>query len=104
VCGACTVLVDGQVASSCLMLAPAAMGRTVVTVEGLAPDDPVVQAFMRASAYQCGYCSPGFILTVSALLSDQPHAADRELVDALGGNLCRCGSYQKILAACRTLT
>lgn len=103
VCGACTVLLDGQTMSSCLLLAPAARGHEVLTMEGVAPDDLVAQSFMEHTAYQCGYCSPGFILTVKALLSENPNPTDAELRDALGGNLCRCGSYLKILDACQAL-
>ncbi len=103
VCGACTVLLDGQTASSCLLPAPAARGHHVLTMEGVAPDDLVAQSFMQHNAYQCGYCSPGFILTVKALLSENRNPTDTELGDALGGNLCRCGSYLKILDARRAL-
>lgn len=103
VCGACTVLLDGQAVSSCLLLAPAANGCEVLTMEGVAPDDPVVRTFMEHTAYQCGYCSPGFILTIKALLLENPNSTDAELRDALGGNLCRCGSYLKIVEACRAL-
>jgi aerobic-type carbon monoxide dehydrogenase small subunit (CoxS/CutS family) len=103
VCGACTVLVDGEPLSSCLLLAPAAQGREVVTMEGVPADDPVAQAFTRNVAYQCGYCSPGFILTVRALLAENPAPSEAELKEALAGNLCRCGSYMKILDACREL-
>jgi aerobic-type carbon monoxide dehydrogenase small subunit (CoxS/CutS family) len=101
VCGACTVLLDGQATSSCLLLAPAAAGRTIVTAEGLAPGDPVASSFMLAPAFQCGYCTPGFLMTLKALLSENPHPGEAELVDAVGGNLCRCGTYTKILAAAR---
>jgi aerobic-type carbon monoxide dehydrogenase small subunit (CoxS/CutS family) len=103
VCGACSVLVDGEIASSCLLLAPAARGREVLTMEGVPDDDPVAQAFMRNVAYQCGYCSPGFILTVKALLAENPAPSEGELKEALAGNLCRCGSYLKILEAGREL-
>lgn len=103
VCGACTVLLDGQAVSSCLLLAPVAHGREVLTMEGVALDDPVARTFMDHVAYQCGYCSPGFILTIKALLLENPNSTDAELRDALDGNLCRCGSYLKILEACRAL-
>ncbi len=103
VCGACTVLVDGEPFSSCLLLAPAAQGREVLTMEGVTADDPVAQAFNRNVAYQCGYCSPGFILTVRALLAENPAPSEAELKEALSGNLCRCGSYLKILEACKEL-
>lgn len=101
VCGACTVLLDGAAVSSCLLLAPAARGRHVLTMEGVDPADRVARSFMSHTAYQCGYCSPGFILTVKALLAENAQPTEAELRDALGGNLCRCGSYLKILEACR---
>jgi aerobic-type carbon monoxide dehydrogenase small subunit (CoxS/CutS family) len=102
VCGACTVLVDGEAMSACLLLAPLAEGTEVVTAEGLA-DDPVVDAFTAAHAYQCGWCTPGFAVTVKALLDDNPSPTDDEARAALAGNLCRCGSYVKILDAVRML-
>ena len=101
VCGACSVVVDGQIMSSCLLLAPAARGREVLTMEGVPANDGVAQAFMRNVAYQCGYCGPGFILTMKALLAENPAPTEAELKEALAGNLCRCGSYLKILEACR---
>lgn len=99
VCGACTVLLDGQAVSSCLLLAPMARGRDVLTMEGVGSGDPVASAFMEHAAYQCGYCSPGFILTIKALLAENPSPTQAELKEALGGNLCRCGSYVRILRA-----
>jgi aerobic-type carbon monoxide dehydrogenase small subunit (CoxS/CutS family) len=101
VCGACTVLLDGQPVSACLMLAPQAAGREVTTVEGLPPDDPVPRAFGDARAFQCGYCTPGMILTASSLLREEPHPSDEQVAEALGGNLCRCGCYPRILEAVR---
>jgi aerobic-type carbon monoxide dehydrogenase small subunit (CoxS/CutS family) len=82
VCGACTV-----------------HGREVTTVEGLDGADPVQRAFIDAHAFQCGWCTPGFVLTAKALLAENPSPSDREIVEALGGNLCRCGSYVKITQA-----
>jgi aerobic-type carbon monoxide dehydrogenase small subunit (CoxS/CutS family) len=99
VCGACTVLLDGQAVSSCLLLAPMARGRDILTMEGVGADDPVAGAFVQHAAYQCGYCGPGFILTVKALLAENPRPTQAELKEALGGNLCRCGSYVRILRA-----
>lgn len=99
VCGACTVLLDGQAVSSCLLLAPMARGRDVFTMEGVGAGDPVAGAFMEHAAYQCGYCSPGFILTIKALLAENPSPTQAEVKEALGGNLCRCGSYVRILRA-----
>jgi aerobic-type carbon monoxide dehydrogenase small subunit (CoxS/CutS family) len=101
VCGACTVLVDDLPISSCLVLAPAAAGAAIKTAEGLADDDPVARAFMEVSAFQCGYCTPGFVLTAKALLSEVPNPTDDEIRHALAGNLCRCGSYMKIANAVR---
>jgi aerobic-type carbon monoxide dehydrogenase small subunit (CoxS/CutS family) len=101
VCGACTVLVDGDAISGCLLLAAQAAGRQVTTVEGLGADDPVPRAFAAAHAFQCGYCTPGFVLTAKALLEDTPDPGEDEIAEALGGNLCRCGSYRKIVDAVR---
>ena len=101
VCGACTVLVDGEPVSGCLMLAALSAGRRVTTVEGLSSADPVPRAFVEAHAYQCGWCTPGFILTAKALLAYNPDPSEAEIGEALGGNLCRCGSYVEIVAAIR---
>ena len=99
VCGACTVLLDGETISSCLLLAPLAAGREVTTVEGLGGDHPVQQAFSDAHAFQCGYCTPGMILAVVRVLEESPHPTDEEIRLALAGNLCRCGCYVKIIDA-----
>jgi len=101
VCGACTVLIHGEPISSCLVLAPAASGAEITTTEGLLTDDPVASAFQELSAFQCGYCTPGFVLTARALLSENPNPSDDEIRRALAGNLCRCGSYVKIAQAVR---
>jgi aerobic-type carbon monoxide dehydrogenase small subunit (CoxS/CutS family) len=101
VCGACTVLLDGQPVSACLMLAPQAAGREVTTVEGLPQDDPVPRAFGEARAFQCGYCTPGMILTASSLLREEPNPSDEQVAEALGGNLCRCSCYPRIFEAVR---
>jgi aerobic-type carbon monoxide dehydrogenase small subunit (CoxS/CutS family) len=101
VCGACTVLLDGEPVTGCLTLAAQAAGREVITSEGLAGADPVVRAFAAARAFQCGWCTPGFLLTVKALLAENPDPDDAEIAEALGGNLCRCGSYVKIADAVR---
>ena len=95
VCGACTVLLDGEPVSGCLTLAAAVAGREITTVEGLAESDPVLRAFNEAHAFQCGWCTPGFVLTTKAM---RPGDDVRE---ALGGNLCRCGCYVKIEEAVR---
>ena len=99
VCGACTVLVDGEPLSGCLTLAPQVEGREVTTVEGLAGADPVQRAFIEAHGFQCGWCTPGFVLTAKALLAENAHPSEGEIAEALGGNLCRCGSYVKIVDA-----
>jgi aerobic carbon-monoxide dehydrogenase small subunit len=106
-CGACTVLLDGRPISSCLTLAAMAEGHDVLTVEGLGVGsaldgqgpqlDPVQEAFLVRTGFQCSYCTPGILLTAKALLADQPDANDEEIRDYLAGNLCRCGSYMKIL-------
>jgi aerobic-type carbon monoxide dehydrogenase small subunit (CoxS/CutS family) len=99
VCGACTVLVDGAPMSGCLLLAPLAVGKDLTTVEGLGDDDPVQRAFAEARGFQCGYCTPGMILTAASLLAEQPRPSEAEVRLAMAGNLCRCGSYVKIIDA-----
>jgi carbon-monoxide dehydrogenase small subunit len=96
------VLIDGQAVSSCLYLAVFADGTEVLTVEGLARDgqlDPVQQAFIEAGAFQCGFCTPGFILMTKQLLDANPAPDDAEIRHYLAGNLCRCGTYPQIIAA-----
>jgi len=101
VCGACTALVDGEPISACLLLAPLVEGATVTTAEGLGGDHPVLRAFADAHAFQCGFCTPGLVLTVANLLEECPQPTDEEIALALAGNLCRCGSYLKIADAVR---
>lgn len=98
VCGSCTVLVDGAAMSACLLLAPLADGCEVTTAEGL-DGDPVVDALSEAHAFQCGWCTPGFAVAIRDLLDRNPRPTREESVAALAGNLCRCGSYLKILDA-----
>lgn len=103
-CGACTVLVDSRAISSCLMLAVQAEGKAISTIEGLADGDklhPVQQAFIDHAAFQCAYCTPGFILSTVALLQEHPNPDDQTIREYLAGNLCRCGSYVNILEAVR---
>ena len=100
VCGACTVLLDGEPVSGCLTLVAQAAGREVTTVEGLA-GDRVQRAFADAHAFQCGWCTPGFVLAAKRLLETNASPSDEEIAEGLGGNLCRCGSYVKIADAVR---
>jgi aerobic carbon-monoxide dehydrogenase small subunit len=105
VCGACTVLLDGEAVRSCLLFAAQVAGADVTTVEGLAEPDgrlhPVQQAFHEMHALQCGFCTPGFLLSVIAFLREEPAPSDGEIRWALAGNLCRCTGYQNIVRAVR---
>jgi aerobic-type carbon monoxide dehydrogenase small subunit (CoxS/CutS family) len=101
VCGACTVLLDGEPVSGCLTMAAQVQGREITTVEGLGGTHPVQRAFVEAHAFQCGWCTPGFVLTAKRLLEENAAPSDAEIAEALGGNLCRCGSYVKITEAVR---
>jgi len=102
-CGACTILVDGKPMSSCLLLAPLAVGRELTTLEALESPagelDPVQQAFVDNNGFQCSYCTPGFIMATKALLAENPNVTEDEARAYLAGNLCRCGSYMKIMDA-----
>ena len=105
VCGACTVLVDGKMISSCIALAVFADGHDVTTVEGLAEDErlhPVQQAFVDAGGFQCGICTPGQVVSAKALLDENPHPSDDEIREWMAGNLCRCTGYYKILESIQT--
>jgi aerobic carbon-monoxide dehydrogenase small subunit len=104
VCGACTVIVDGRAVRSCLMFAVQAEGSDITTVEGLATDGeltPVQQAFMDNHGLQCGFCTPGFVVSVTAFLQEHPHPTEEEIREGLSGNLCRCTGYQGIIKAVR---
>ena len=101
-CGACTVILDGQAVNSCLVLAIHANGREVLTIEGLAENGklhPIQQAFVDKGSIQCGFCTPGMILSAKALLDTNPKPTEQEIRMAISGNLCRCTGYQKIVEA-----
>jgi carbon-monoxide dehydrogenase small subunit len=103
-CGACTVLLDGRAVNACLTPAWKAAGRTVTTIEGLAQDGrphPLQEAFVGAGAVQCGFCTPGMILSAASLLEQNPDPSDEEIKTALAGNLCRCTGYHDIVLAVR---
>ena len=105
-CGTCTVLLDGRPVSSCFILAARVTVREITTVEGLGKGGalhPVQEAFLEQRALQCGYCTPGFILAVKALLDENPNPTEEEVCEYLVGNLCRCGAYPDILRAVRAV-
>jgi aerobic carbon-monoxide dehydrogenase small subunit len=108
VCGCCTVLLDGEPVRSCLMFAVTAAGHDITTVEGLAAPDgslsPVQQAFTECHGLQCGFCTPGFLCTVTALLRDNPHPTEDDVFEGISGNLCRCTGYQNIVKAVHRAT
>jgi carbon-monoxide dehydrogenase small subunit len=102
VCGACTVLVNGEAIRSCLMLGVQADGKQIVTIEGIAKGDklhPIQEAFWQSHGLQCGYCTPGFITTLVAFLDENPDPTETEIREAISGNICRCTGYQNIVKA-----
>lgn len=106
VCGSCTVLLDGKAVSSCLILASNIEGRELVTIEGLGEDgdlDPVQEAFLEHHAFQCGFCTPGMVLAVKALLASEIDPTPDAIRDYLAGNICRCGTYAEVFRAVESL-
>lgn len=102
-CGACTVLLDGLAVNSCLMLVHDADGRKVTTIEGLGSPEamsPIQKAFVEADALQCGFCTPGMVVSCAGLLAKDPHPSPHDVKEAVAGNLCRCGTYTGVFAAC----
>ncbi|MBI5968650.1 MAG: (2Fe-2S)-binding protein [Deltaproteobacteria bacterium] len=105
-CGACTVLLEGEPVNACLILALQAAGRSVLTIEGLSKDrkiHPIQESFITQGAIQCGFCTPGMVLSVKALLDRNPKPKELEIREALAGNFCRCTGYQKIVEAVLSL-
>ena len=101
-CGACTVILDGEAVTSCILLAGQAEGRDLITIEGVAVNDELTalqRNFVEVGAIQCGFCTPGLVLSAKALLDKNPHPTEADIRRAIAGNLCRCTGYQKIVAA-----
>jgi aerobic-type carbon monoxide dehydrogenase small subunit (CoxS/CutS family) len=103
-CGACTVLLEGKPVRSCLTRASLVAGKKITTIEGLSQNGdlhPVQEAFLRAEAFQCGYCTPGMVMAATALLNETPHPSDKQIVERMNGNICRCGTYPRVVQAVR---
>ena len=107
-CGACTVIVDGDAVNACLYLAAEIDGKALLTIEGLASSDgtlhPIQQAFVDKGGIQCGFCSPGMIMSAKALLQEKPHASEKEIKTAIAGNLCRCTGYVQIIDSIKSVS
>jgi carbon-monoxide dehydrogenase small subunit len=107
-CGACTVIIDGAAVNSCLYLAAEIDGKDLVTIEGLAADDgtlhPVQEAFVDKGGIQCGFCSPGMIMSAKALLDEDPNADEAQIKDSIAGNICRCTGYVQIIDAIKSVS
>lgn len=106
-CGACTVHLEGKAVRSCITTVGECAGRKITTIEGLTPADglhPLQAAFLEADALQCGYCTPGMIMSAAALVTRKPQATREEIVQGLNGNICRCGTYQRIISAIERMT
>ncbi len=101
-CGSCTVHIDGKAARSCQTPVGSAAGKKITTIEGLGESHPVVKAWIKEQVPQCGYCQSGQIMQAAALLAEDPHPSDEKIVDAMEGNLCRCGTYPRIKKAVKT--
>lgn len=107
-CGACTVIVDGDAVNACLYLAAEIDGKALLTIEGLASSDgtlhPIQKAFVEQGGIQCGFCSPGMIMSAKALLQEKPHASEKEIKTAIAGNLCRCTGYVQIIDSIKSVS
>lgn len=106
-CGACTVLLDGSAVRSCSISAKAAAGRKITTIEGLEKDGqlhPVQEAYLKVDVFQCGYCAPGMIMSTIALLNNTPNPSEEEIIDFMNGNICRCGTYPRIIKAIKEVS
>jgi aerobic-type carbon monoxide dehydrogenase small subunit (CoxS/CutS family) len=101
-CGACTVLIDGSATRSCILPAASATGKEIVTIEGLSRNGdlhPVQKAFLKVDVFQCAYCAPGMVMSAVSLLKKHPHPSDQQIVQGMQGNVCRCGTYPRVVKA-----